>query len=197
MSAVGQVYYRVLDINSGTYISSDQDIYQDIVHNYGGATQFTKIGIQAPPGTRAVLNGNKTIMIGRTGIYELDEDIAVTNLYFIRPRKYKRDDAASNQHMDSGMQAMIKAEEERKTSLDNLNSQFPQGVPDDVNDANYDLYWSSYEVIQEKYAADYEQGLLDYNVGKNGIYVLPNPANINAPENYEDLYNVIVDFIYD
>ena len=196
MSAVGQVYYRVLDINSGTYISSDQDIYQDIVHNYGGASQFTKIGIQAPPGTRAVLNGNKTIMIGRTGIYELDEDIAVTNLYFIRPRKYKRDDEASNALIDSGMQAMIAAEQERKTSLDQLNKQFPN-VPDDVNDANYDVYWSTYEGIQETYSGKYEKGLLDYNVGKNGVYVLPNPANIDAPENYEDLYNVIVDFIYD
>ena len=197
MSAVGQVYYRVLDINSGTYISSGQNIYNDIVSSYGGATQFTKLGIQAPSGTRAILNGNKTIMIGRTGIYELDEDIAVTNLQFVRPRKYKRDEEASNQHMDSGMKAMIKAEEERKTSIANLNSQFPEGIPDDVNDANYDVYWSSYEAIQDKYVADYEKGLLDYNVGKNGVYVLPNPADIDADENYEDLYNVIVDFIYD
>jgi hypothetical protein len=30
-------------------------------------------------------------MVGRTGIYELDEDIVITSMYFDRPRKYTRD----------------------------------------------------------------------------------------------------------
>jgi hypothetical protein len=41
------------------------------------------------------MNESKTIMVGRTGIYELDDDIAITNMYFIRPRKYKKDEEAS------------------------------------------------------------------------------------------------------
>jgi hypothetical protein len=38
------------------------------------------------------MNASKTIMIGRTGIYELDEDIAITSMYFVRPKNYIKDE---------------------------------------------------------------------------------------------------------
>lgn len=43
---------------------------------------LVKIGIQAPVGTKFVLNG-ETLRIGATGIYELDHVVNVKSLYFI------------------------------------------------------------------------------------------------------------------
>ena len=96
MPTVGQVYYNVIDNNSGSYVSSGQNIFSDIIAQVG-ASQFNKVGVQAPAGTKIVMIESKTIMVGRTGIYELDDDIAITNMYFIRPRKYEKDEEASQQ----------------------------------------------------------------------------------------------------
>lgn len=41
-----------------------------------------KLGIQAPVGTKFVING-ETIRIGATGIYELDYTVNIKELYFI------------------------------------------------------------------------------------------------------------------
>ena len=40
---------------------------------------WVKLGIQAPPGTQWEIN-SKQILIGRTGIYELDDDIEINTL---------------------------------------------------------------------------------------------------------------------
>ena len=196
MATVGQVYYNVLDTNKGSYISSGINVFNDIVASYG-AKQFNKLGVQAPPGTRVVLNTSKTIMIGRTGMYELDENISITNMYFVRPRKYIKDVEASNKAMEQGTQGMIEADNDRRTALDNFYKQHPT-IPDKENNPDdYDEYWRAYNTIQSTYITAYQEALNLFNQGTNGIYVLPNPDNTNAPENYEDLYNVIVDFIYE
>ena len=43
---------------------------------------LVKLGIQAPVGTKFVLNG-EIIRIGATGIYELDYTVNIKELYFI------------------------------------------------------------------------------------------------------------------
>lgn len=43
---------------------------------------LVKLGIQAPIGTKFVING-ETLRIGATGIYELDQTVSVKELYFI------------------------------------------------------------------------------------------------------------------
>lgn len=54
--------------------------------------QWIKFGIQAPPGSKWLINFEadkelpnigKEILIGRTGMYELDDDIIVTSLKYI------------------------------------------------------------------------------------------------------------------
>ena len=196
MAIIGQVYYNVLDTSLGTYISSGINIFNDIVAAYG-AKEFKKLGVQAPPGTRVVLNTSKTIMIGRTGMYELDENISITNMYFVRPRKYIKDVEASNKAMEQGAQEMVAADTNRKAALDEFYRQHPF-IPDKENNLDaYDEYWRAYNSIQSTYITAYQEALNLFNQGSNGIYVLPNPDNTNAKENYEDLYNVIVDFTYE
>lgn len=191
---VGQIYYNIIDENSGGPISGDIDIFQDIVAAYG-AKQFNKLGIEAPPGTKIVMNNTKTIMIGRTGIYELDNDISITNMYFLRPKKYLKDEEASQKAKENGISGMLKANTDRQNALDSLNQDFPN-IPTDQEDPSYEIYWDRYNTIQSNYIKDYQSALSQFNIGSNGIYVLPNPNNPDAPENYEDLYNVLINFIY-
>lgn len=195
MATVGQVYYNVVDNNSGSPISSGVDIFSDIVAAQG-ATQFTKLGIQAPPGTRVVMNNNKTIMVGRTGIYELDEDIVITSIYFVRPWQYIKDEAASSAAKEAGINGMLQANATRQASLDALNARFPN-IPTDEDAEGYAEYWEAYNEIQSIYINAYKEALGQFNTGSNGIYVLPDPNNPNSEVNYKDLYNIIIDFIYE
>lgn len=197
MATVGQVYYNVMNVNSGSYESSSAklNIFSDLVSSYG-AKQFNKIGIQAPPGTKVVMNTNKTIMVGRTGIYELDDDIVITNLYFVRPRRYIKDEVASADAIAAGTAGMLAADAQRTNSLNQLRSDYPT-IPTDESNPNYKIYWDRYNVIQTTYIEAYQEALGQFNTGVNGIYVLPNPDNTNAEENFQDLYNVILDFIYE
>lgn len=74
MARVGQMRYKVDGLNT----SDDTDITNgNIIAN----KTITKLGIQAPPGTMLSIN-NKPILIGRTGIYELDDDITIDSLQF-------------------------------------------------------------------------------------------------------------------
>ena len=166
----------------------------NLVTFYGGAKQLNKLGIQAPPGTKAVIN-SKEVMVGRTGIYELDEDIAITSLKFERPRKYIKDEAASKASELEGIAAMTAADQKRQTSLEDLKKEYPV-PPSSADDPKFQIYWDKYETIQRTYITEYQIGYNKYAIGKNGIYVLPDPVNTESDKNYEDLYNVIVDFVY-
>lgn len=195
MPTVGQVYYNVIDNNSGSYVSSGQNIFSDIIAQVG-ASQFNKVGVQAPAGTKIVMNESKTIMVGRTGIYELDDDIAITNMYFIRPRKYEKDEEASQQAIEQGTEGMQAADKKRADDLERFYKENPDMPDQDTDPEGYKAYWDAYNNIQTAYIEAYQTALSLYNQGVNGIYVLPNPDNVDAPENYQDLYNVIIDFIY-
>lgn len=72
---IGQYRYN-LTISGQDYSNID-----DISSNLIGSSPFIKLGIQAPMGTIARING-KDIMIGRTEIYESLPDVTVTSLYF-------------------------------------------------------------------------------------------------------------------
>lgn len=173
-------------------------------------------------------------MIGRTGVYELDEEINITNLRFIRPKKYILDEDKTKQNLEEGKNGLEAAEAQRAISLNALNveketkeeealqalndifaaldSQLAEGLLtneeyyeqkelaqleyNETIEANETAYWNKYIVIQTEYDAAYEEALSKYNIGLNGIYVLPNPDNVYADENYEILYNIIIDFLY-
>lgn len=194
MATIGQIYYKVTDGNSGTPISGTIDIFQDIVAAYG-AKQFNKLGVQAPPGTRMVMNDTKTIMVGRTGVYELDEDINVESMYFIRPKKYVKNEEASNNAIKEGREGMLEDDRIRTRALTQLANEYPH-TPTLESDPNYTDYWNRYNQIQSEYIASYQKHLSLFQSGSNGIYELPNPNNPNDTSNFEDLQNVIIDFTY-
>lgn len=195
MATVGQIYYNVIDQNSGECISSGPDIFDStpggLVKKYG-ANFFTKIGIQAKPGTKVVMNDSKTIMIGSTGKYELDDNIKITSLYFIKPLKYDKDIETSDATILEGINIIKAAEQEKENELAALPAE-----PEKIDKEAFDLYWESYNKIQTTFIKKYNEGLSKFQIGSNGIYKLPNPDQLDDPINYNDLYNIIVDFIYE
>lgn len=188
MSAIGQIYYRVVDTSSTGdgkhYISSGIDIYNDIV-SASSAKQFTKVGIQAPPGAQVVMNASKTIMIGRTGIYELDEDIVITSMKFVRPTVYIKDEKESESKKQEG-EKIIK---EAKVALEAAIAALGEEPTDPTSDA-YKTYWNGYNEANETYIAVFQKGSAILNQGLNGVYKEDKTV-------IGELDNVIVDFIYD
>lgn len=189
MSAIGQIYYNVIDTSSTGdgkhYISSGIDIYKDIV-NASSAKQFIKVGIQAPPGAQIVMNTSKTIMIGRTGIYELDEDIAITNMYFVRPKNYIRDDEETESKKQEGEKIIKDAKAALEAAIAALGTE-----PSDPSSDAYKTYWEGYNEANGTYIIAFQEGSAILNQGLNGVYKL------DEDNPYGDLENVIVDFIYD
>ena len=188
MSAIGQIYYRVVDTSSTGdgkhYISSGIDIYNDIV-KASRAKQFTKVGIQAPPGAQVVMNANKTIMIGRTGIYELDEDIVITSMKFVRPTVYIKDEEESENKKREG-EKIIK---EAKAALEVAIAALGEEPTDPTSDA-YKTYWNGYNEANETYIIAFQKGSTILNQGLTGVYKEDKTV-------ISELDNVIVDFIYD
>lgn len=188
MSAIGQIYYRVVDTSSTGdgkhYISSGIDIYNDIV-SASSAKQFTKVGIQAPPGAQVVMNASKTIMIGRTGIYELDEDIVITSMKFVRPTVYIKDEKESESKKQEG-EKIIK---EAKVALEAAIAALGEEPADPTSDA-YKTYWNGYNEANETYITAFQKGSAILNQGLNGVYKEDKTV-------IGELDNVIVDFIYD
>lgn len=188
MSAIGQIYYRVVDTSSTGdgkhYISSGIDIYNDIV-SASSAKQFTKVGIQAPPGAQVVMNASKTIMIGRTGIYELDEDIVITSMKFVRPTVYIKDEKESESKKQEG-EKIIK---EAKAALEAAIAALGEEPTDPTSDA-YKTYWNGYNEANETYITAFQKGSVILNQGLNGVYKEDKTV-------IGELDNVIVDFIYD
>lgn len=209
MATIGQVVYNLQDFHSSGglistsaknlsstvtsessgYLAERLDIFNNDLVKLFNASSFSKLGIQAPPGTKVKLNTNKLVMIGRTGVYELDEDIKITGLQFERPKKYVIDTAQTKQDLEEGIQGFEEAEQERETALQALDTEYV-GKDKDTE------YWAAYTRIQDAYSEKYKVAQVKYISGVNGVYVLPNESNPNADENFEEIYNVIVDFLY-
>lgn len=200
MAQIGQIIYNVEDYNnngglisttsgslgstvsstSESYVNERVNIYEDIVSHYK-LKSFSKLGIQAPPGTRAILNTNKTILIGQNGIYELDAGIAVTSLRFIQPQNYKYREDLSENARDNGQSMCVDAQNARDTAFDELDAE--EGL-------SYTEYWTKYMNIQDMFTQAYQAGLAELNRGINGIY------EIDTEQPLGDLKNIIIDFLY-
>lgn len=116
MANIGQLYYRVpigTDDDGAIIYSTSTQLATSFfgVNLVGlmGTSAWTKVGIQAPPGTQMVMNGIKEILMGRTGIYELDEDISITDLQFKQPQNYIEDTDQEEQAKSDGLKMIENA----------------------------------------------------------------------------------------
>ena len=203
MANIGQMYYNVLNNRTGAYNSnielfnsddSDRDLIPLYVRVSGSNYSVYKLGIQAPPGTQLKIN-NKTILIGRTGIYELDANIAVTSLIFLRPTNYIKDETATITALAESGATIAELEQERDRQLQALLADYGGVVPvlatnpTEAQIANYTGYWDRYVRIQQTYSLAYQTALGTYNQGVAGIYIVSQTPG--------DLYNVVIDYTYE
>lgn len=164
------------------YYAAIYDIYSDIVGAVN-AGSWQKMGIQAPPGTRIMINDDREILIGKTGVYELNEDVMITKLYFIKPKNYLFDSETTNLLLSEGKSEILAAETARSEAMNNLP---------DISD---EKYYDEYIKVQKTYATAYEKALSKYSRGINGVYTLPDPKNPDNPINFKQLYNIIIDYV--
>lgn len=139
--AVGQVYYKVLfagksapesSINEAALFGETANVVRTV-----GQSRFIKIGIQAPPGTKAVINETQTIMIGRNGLYELEADI--TSLRLIPIQIYETTEGAGESAALSQLQQIVNtlsaglAGSNKKEAIATFNSKYPNAVAQYLN----------------------------------------------------------------
>lgn len=214
--ALGQIVYGLEDYaGSGGILYTDKkskqpmldtinsgfekvNIYEDIFSQIG-VTKVTKIGIQAPPGTRFQLNTKAIetkddedsqpvqtdIMVGRTGVYEIEvPNMKITTLFFSRPQRYVLDIDKTNKSIDNGMRLMREAKNEFEKFLDQFEELFDAAQESDSNN----VFWQEYEKEHDKYVNAYEAGRAIYIKGQAGEYITAGPS---------DLKNIIIDFTYE
>lgn len=168
------------------------DIFDsNVLEPYSG-TLIKKIGIQGPPGTKFIIgdsntqdSGDHTIMIGRTGVYELNDDIIIKKLQFVRPITYRIDETASKSLTTTGLAQMTEARDEFLANVEGIA--YEGNVPP-YSETNSE-YWDQYQQYHKQYVAKYRNGLALYLKGKAGIYTEDGSSN--------DLYNIIIDFTYE
>lgn len=191
------VYQNNLNDSTETTTNDETDYENKKINIFGvnilkGFNNVKKIGIQAPPGTKFTFNKATTqdtgewIMVGRTGIYELNDDIVIDYLRFQRPQNYIINKELSQQLQATGTGIMKAA---RDTFLQKINElEKTLGQAPDRTEAGSE-YWTEYNNAHQNYITQYKSGLGIYLKGKAGVYV-PDPTIV-------DLYNIIIDFTYE
>lgn len=162
MSTIGQLVYNLEDYdNSGEIISSDAFVKNDdnkakhsIYENFFSSngilpnSGFKKIGIQAPPGTVAVIGTAsdqsataQRIMIGRTGIYEMEDDeVQIRYFRFEQQFKWVYNQEDSEKKIAKGMLLLKEAAfifEENKNLCFSVNNKNYYELTNDFNVAQY------------------------------------------------------------
>lgn len=191
------VYQNNLNDSTETTTNDEIDYENKKIDIFGanilkGFNNVKKIGIQAPPGTKFTFNKatmqdtGEWIMVGRTGIYELNDDIVINYLRFQRPQNYIINKELSQQLQATGTGIMKVA---RDTFLQKINDlEKTLGQAPDRTEAGSE-YWTEYNNAHQNYITQYKSGLGIYLKGKAGVYV-PDPTIV-------DLYNIIIDFTYE
>lgn len=191
------VYQNNLNDSTETTTNDETDYENKKIDIFGtnilkGFNNVKKIGIQAPPGTKFTFNKatmqdtGEWIMVGRTGIYELNDDTVINYLRFQRPQNYIVNKELSQQLQATGTGIMKVA---RDTFLQKINElEKTLGQAPDRTEAGSE-YWTEYNNAHQNYITQYKSGLGIYLKGKAGVYV-PDPTIV-------DLYNIIIDFTYE
>lgn len=191
------VYQNNLNDSTETTTNDETDYENKKIDIFGvnilkGFNNVKKIGIQAPPGTKFTFNKATTqdtgewIMVGRTGIYELNDDIVINYLRFQRPQNYIVNKELSQQLQATGTGIMKMARDIFLQKINELEKTLGQ-APDRTEAGSE--YWTEYNNAHQNYITQYKSGLGIYLKGKAGVYV-PDPTIV-------DLYNIIIDFTYE
>lgn len=193
---VGQLVYNLDDYdNTGGTVSTitKDQLYKNFFDGVWSNYQIKKIGIQAPPGTKIRISTNagastaQEIMIGRNGIYELeDEFVRIKYFCFIRQPKWVYDAEATDTKKVNGEEALNRAKEDFIKKLNEL-------------DKTAEDYWIDYDKAFNEYIIEYEEAYSIYMQGINGVYknIDTGKTDDNGNPIYEsiDPKNIIIDYV--
>lgn len=190
-----RVYSTINGSYNNNYDYEKINIFEDVFKGIG--SDITKLGIQAPPGTKFQLNASSleneannetiaplTIMVGRTGVYELDDGLKINSLTFERPKVYSYDKDASQNAINAGRAIM----ENAKYTFDQRCSQLQPLLDSAISTDSQKNYWEEYQKAHKEYVDSYNKGRMLYIQGISGIY--------NEASGLADIHNVIIDFVY-
>ena len=153
------------------YISANWASDADIV--------IKKLGIQAEPGVEAYINGSR-IIIGRSGIYELDNDNIVVESLYLKPKTlYKKDEEKTKIAQENAVETF------RKLKLDPYAYDHDDDGALDWNEDAMNTWVNNYK---DTINPAFEEGYIQYLIGKFGSY---------SEDGTEDFYNLIIDFVAD
>ena len=225
MATVGQLYHNILNYEQpgqrqvgltpaqlwGSNWATDAETQNLIDGSLIPGTHVDRLGIQAPPGTKIVIStlanesssSLRTILIGRTGVYELEETIYYLGI--VPQQKWAKDTTNTTKAAAVSLKGFTKCNDFMTKTEDNTlkfsdalpsisASEFPSGFNyvDDNPNNTYGPYVVDgaideieYIKTNTKYNAQYSQFLSLYYQGINGIY---------NEDGYEDINDIIIDY---
>ena len=184
----------------------------NLANNIFKDKKVVKLGIQAPIGTRFVLglsgvSTNINCIIGRTGIYELDEEekLSINLLKFIPEFEKVKDEVVTNKYLTVGEDITTAAIQNRNFRFSHENWESAEKIEhietlDGSTTVTYYTYkdttsGEAYEIsvdnkikIEDLFYQEYIQGRQLILQGKNGIYN-------DLPEKPLPFKNIIIDYI--
>ena len=223
MAVVGQIYYNVQLNELKPNISSTSGVTSATFwgSNWPGGNVDEKglnligstipnayinhLGIQGPPGMgfRVSTSSNDDdgtyFMLGRTGVFELEDTIYALRIPPIP--KMKIDINASNTARNGGIAAMDESDNLKNTGLQNGFTTYPYTISYSAIGLSVQINafssldrsqwtsadWQNYIQLASACNAIYNYGVSQYTKGINGIYV---------PDGYQDIKNLIIDYSF-
>lgn len=143
-TTIGQYIYKVLDTVSGSYLKNS-DVFNNM---QDGATEtpvitnnFTKLSFQAPTGTNIIID-NKTIIVGRSGYYEVPEGITVQNFKLKAGMIYT---PAESDKIISALETLSSTVGKLTTAIENAQSDVSIIVDNNQFEEDYQKYQEALE----------------------------------------------------
>ena len=143
-TTIGQYIYKVLDTVSGSYLKNS-DVFNNM---QDGATEtpvitnnFTKLSFQAPTGTNIIIDG-KTVIIGRSGYYEVPEGIRVGSFSLKAGMIYT---PAQNDKVKAALTILSGTVSELNTAIENAKNDVSIIVDNKQFEEDYQKYQDALE----------------------------------------------------
>lgn len=168
------------------YNEQKVQITQELLEQVG-VRKITKLGIQAPPGTKFFINKNSDflIMVGRTGVYEIEDGPSIESLQFVQPNEFTLDTYETQQRINLGLKGMRDAKNNFDKRLLSI-----QTLGEASNDSDsLKKYYEKYDEYHAEYVEKYDNAKGMYIQGLSGVY--------KKSPSIQRLKNIIIDFIYD
>lgn len=206
MGTIKQIVYRLEDYRlDNPYYTTPG--YEDNFYNRNLIPEneiVTHLGIQAPAGTVFYINGNDNrFVMGRTGVYEVDENINILSLIFEQPIDYDLDTESTAAAAQEAQELIQRADDWRASKMNylakedyikmsNYGYEIKSGKEAEFltyyNSLMYGGTWADGTTIsiEDSYTSQMDKANLAYIKAVNGIY---------KEKGKKELENVIIDFM--